>query len=203
MKKLKTILTYFILPLAIVFLTYLVVESIMTPVRFEKEYKHRQSIAIERLKGIRTLQVAYKAETGRFASTLDSLIDFYNNGEITIIRQIGSMDDSLAVAQNRVRRDSIRIAVRDTLIKNIPVVDSLKTIPYSNGELIMMQSVIRSVSGVEVPLFEASIPYDYLLRGLDRQLIVNLKAAREDLGRYAGLRVGSIDSPNNNAGNWE
>ena len=43
----------------------------------------------------------------------------------------------------------------------------------------------------------------FLLKGLDHQLIVNLKAEREDMGQYAGLKVGDIDNPNNNAGNWE
>jgi hypothetical protein len=52
-------------------------------------------------------------------------------------------------------------------------------------------------------LFEGTISYDDLLRGLDRQLIINLKAAQEDLGRYTGLKVGSVTTPNNNAGNWE
>ena len=47
------------------------------------------------------------------------------------------------------------------------------------------------------------MPYRSLLKGLDRQLQVNLYAEREDLGRYNGLMVGSIDAPNNNAGNWE
>ena len=66
-----------------------------------------------------------------------------------------------------------------------------------------MNAIIAKVSGVDVPLFEASAPFDLLLLGLERQLIVNLNADRNLVGRYAGLRVGSIESPNNNAGNWE
>ena len=66
-----------------------------------------------------------------------------------------------------------------------------------------MQSVVRKVSGIEIPLFEATIPYDDLLNGLDRQLIVNLKAEKEDMRQYTGLKVGDIENPNNNAGNWE
>ena len=30
-----------------------------------------------------------------------------------------------------------------------------------------------------------------------------LKAEKEDMGRYPGLKVGDINNPNNNAGNWE
>ena len=46
-------------------------------------------------------------------------------------------------------------------------------------------------------------PYETYLGGLDRQEIINLKDLNEKLGRYSGLMVGSIDNPNNGAGNWE
>ncbi len=204
MKTFFRILTYVIFPLLILFLAYLVYESIMKPVRFDKEFAYREDVGKERLKNIRTLQVAYKAENGRFLSSIDSLVDFYKNGKITVVKQIGSMDDSVAVAQKRVHRDSITIFVRDTLLKDkMAIIDSIKFIPFSGGKKVLMESVIKIVSGVNVPLFEASMPYDDILLGLDRQLIVNLKASKEDMGRYPGLRVGSITNPNNNAGNWE
>ena len=38
---------------------------------------------------------------------------------------------------------------------------------------------------------------------MDQQLIINLNAEREDQNRYTGLQVGSVTTPNNNAGNWE
>lgn len=204
MKVLLKVLTYLILPIAIVVLVYFIYESVMEPVRFKKEVERRSEIAIDRLKSIRTLQDAYKSQNGRYLSDTDSLIDFYKNGTITIIRQIGSMDDSVAVAQKRVFRDSIHIAVRDTLLKaSTSPVDSISFIPFSGGKRVEMTAVARKVSGVVIPLFEATMPYDYLLSGLDRQLVVNLKAEREDLGQYPGLKVGDINNPNNNAGNWE
>lgn len=205
MKTFTKILTYFILPLAIIFLGYLITESILQPVNFKKQLNKRKDVAIERLKTIRTLEVAFKSKYGKFTASADSLIDFYNNGDITVVRQIGSMDDSLAVAQKKVRRDSIKIAVKDTLFKDKPsfVIDSIKYIPFSGGKEIQLAAEVKLVSGVNVPLFEGNIPYDDLLRGLNRQLVVNLKAESEDLGKYPGVKVGSVTSPNNNAGNWE
>ncbi|MFA7115704.1 MAG: hypothetical protein WC140_00510 [Bacteroidales bacterium] len=204
MKTFVKFLTYVILPVVIIFLAYLIVDSIEQPVRFKKQSADRQEVAKQRLIDIRTLQEAYKTEYGRFLSTTDSLINFYKHDSITIVKQIGSMDDSLAVAQNRVKTYKLRFAVADTLLKNSLVpIDSIKFIPYSGGVPIELKSIVKSVSGVNVPLFEASMPYDNFLKGLDRQLIVNLKASKEDLGRYPGLKVGSITSPNNNAGNWE
>jgi hypothetical protein len=200
----KKILILVVLPAIIIVLGFLIYKSVQQPVEFEKQRKIRESVCIERLKDIRTLQVAFKSKYNKFTSNMDSLIDFYNNGTITIIRQIGSFDDSVAVAQKRVYRDSIPVAVKDTLLKRPGfVVDSIAYIPFSGGKKMVMQAVIAKVSGVDVPLFEAAAPYDLLLAGLERQLIVNLKADREIQGRYEGLKVGSIDAPNNNAGNWE
>ena len=201
----KKLLTYVICPLIIIALAYLIVKSIMQPVQFNKEKAAREADAITILKDIRTLQVAYKNVYNHYAPAMDSLIDFYNNGEMTIVKQIGSMDDSVAVARKLVRRENIKLAVRDTLFNDRPdfKVEDLRTIPYSGGDPVILKSDIKVVSGVNVPLFEADIPYNSLLKGMDHQLLVNLNFEREDQGRYPGLQVGSIDNPNNNAGNWE
>ena len=200
----KKIFTYIILPLGIIALAYLSFKSIEKPITFEKERKIREAICIERMKEIRTLQVAYKSVYSKFTSDVDSLINFYKYDSIVVIKQIGSWDDSIAVAQKRVYRDTVKIPVRDTLLKDAKAaVDSIAFIPYSGGQRIIMKSIIAKVSGVDVPLFEAAAPFDILLGGLERQLIVNLNSDRKKTNRYAGLKVGSIDAPNNNAGNWE
>ena len=230
----RKILTYFVLPVLIIVLAFLLYRSINEPVKFQNELKQRSGVAIERLKDIRTLQVTYKDTYGHYAPVMDSLIDFYKNGKITIIRQIGSEDDSTAVQhteavkkqfrnlkgeqlsqklyelyQNGDRNLIVRIPqltdVRDTLFTKRPNfnVEDLRYIPFTDRDTVIMSSIIKTVSGVEVPLFEAKMPYRQLLGGMDHQQIVNLVAEREDTGRYAGLMVGSIDNANNNAGNWE
>ncbi|MDR2584880.1 MAG: hypothetical protein LBC84_01465 [Prevotellaceae bacterium] len=201
MKKLLVIVVF---PLIILTLGYFIVMSISKPVRFNQERSRREAVAKERLIDIRTLQGTYKTTFGRFTASLDTLIDFYKNGQIVVVRQVGSMDDSIAVAQKRVFRDSIKIFVRDTLIKRSDfIVDSLRFIPFSGGKEFHMDATIRLVSGVPVPLFEAAAPFDFLFQGMDRQLIVNLNSDRKTSNRYPGLKVGSVEAPNNNAGNWE
>jgi len=98
-----------------------------------------------------------------------------------------------------------QIPVRDTLFNSRPdfCIDSLYYIPFSGGQKTEMEAVIKKVSGVQVPLFEARMPYRALCMGLDNQLRINLDAARKDQNKYEGLQVGSISIPNNNAGNWE
>ncbi|MFA5712928.1 MAG: hypothetical protein WC960_01960 [Bacteroidales bacterium] len=202
MNKFLSLTVKVILVIAIPVLLYFIYNSLQQPVVFEKNRSAREQVCIERLKAIRTLQEHYKSKYNKFTGDIDSLIDFYHNGTITIIKQIGSFDDSVAVAEKRVFRDSIKIAVKDTLLKGF-IIDSIRYIPFSGGKEISMEAIVAKVSGVDVPLFEASAPYDYLLLGLDRQLVINLNHDRTSVGRYPGLRVGSIESPNNNAGNWE
>jgi hypothetical protein len=226
---LKKVLTYFVLPIAIIALVFFIYESIMAPVKFNKQMNYRESVGIQRLKDIRTLEVAYKSVNNRFTASMDTLVDFYNTGKMKVIMQVGSRDDSVAVANTeRIKKTqrgitpaqlykmyksgedlvfsiSSEIPVKDTLFrtrKNF-IADSLKTIPFSGGTPVETKAIIKKVSGVDVPLFEASMPYKLLLKGLDNQLRINVDAKRIDQNRYPGLQVGSITAPNNNAGNWE
>ena len=223
----KKIFTFLILPLAIVGLVYAIWQSVQEPVQFQKDQKARETIAIQRLKDIRDLQDAFKGKYGHFTASIDSLVDFYNNGQVTIKKQIGSMDDSAAVANtqalkkknrkitneqlleyyekgmNLVLTLDVNIPVKDTLLKRADFnIEDVKVIPFSHKPIIM-DAVVKVVSGVDVPLFEACMPYEDYLVGLNRQYIINLKCEAEDMGKYPGLKVGSVDAPNNNAGNWE
>ena len=230
MNKTVKIIVEIVLFLACIFLVWCIYNSIMQPVRFNKEQEARTAVAVQRLKDIRTLQVAYKGETGKFTSTIDSLKNFYNDGKMTIVMQIGSADDSVAVAhtdaikkankkitaqqlfdlykagdKNLVFSIESKIPVKDSLFNGRAdfCIDSLNFIPFSGGELVEMEAETRTVSGVQVPLFEARMPFKKLLKGMDNQLRINLDAERREQNKYEGLQVGSITTPNNNAGNWE
>lgn len=233
MNKAVKIILEVVLGIIIVGLAWAFIASIQKPVKFNEEVSSRSSVGIQRLKDIRTLQEAFKSVNGRFSPTVDSLKLFYDEGKMDIVMQIGSQDDSLAMvntdrikkANRRLKGDALtaklqeayesgvkvvfstvtKIAVKDTLFTSRPdfVVDSLKYIPFSGGQEVEMESAIKKVSGVQVPLFEARMPYKALLKGMDNQLRINLDADCRDRGRYEGLQVGSITAPNNNAGNWE
>jgi len=236
----KKILTLVVFPVVIAALALLIYFSISKPVKFNNEKAAREQVAIQQLKDIRTLQVTYKSAKNCYAPCMDTLIDFYNNGKITIMLQIGSTDDSLAVAHTeQVKKANRKITekelyamyqagdkhlivslpmempVKDTLFNDRPDfnIENIRYIPFADGDTVIMSSVVKTVSGVNVPLFEAKIPYgarpakgeDFrgLLYGMNEQLIINLNAERKDTGRYPGLMVGSIEQANNNAGNWE
>ena len=229
MKKALKIIVEVLLAAAAVLLVYLIYQSVMEPVNFNKEKEAREAVAIQRLKDLRTLEVAFKSINGRYTADIDSLKEFFEKGKMKVIMQIGSQDDSVAVANTaRIKKQNRKITpeqmmamynageknlvfsistdlpVKDTLFhgrENFHI-DSLAFIPFS-GDSVQMESIVKKVSGVDVPLFEARMPYKSLLKGMDHQLIVNLNAERENQNKYEGLQVGSISAPNNNAGNWE
>ena len=229
MSKTVKIIIEVVLAALICLLVWAIVKSVQKPVEFNNAVSARSQVASQRLKDIRTLQVAFKSVNGRFSPTVDSLKLFYETGKMDIVMQIGSKDDSLAVVNtDKLRKANKKITsaelyqrylngerlvfsiknqvnVKDTLFHNRQdfVVDSLKYIPFSGGQFVEMESVIKKVSGVDVPLFEARMPYKKLLVGIDEQLRINLDADQRDKNRFEGLQVGSVGVPNNNAGNWE
>ena len=234
MNKIVKILVEILLALVAVGCVYGIYSSIMKPVNFNKEKARRQEVAVQRLKDIRTLEVAFKGVNGRYTADIDSLINFYNTGKMDIIMQVGSNDDSLAMENTKRVKDraflklskeeqnarlmelyrqgqklvfsiSTPIAVKDTLFNGRPdfCVDSLKYIPFSGKQPVEMDAIVKTVSGVQVPLFEARMPWKALLKGMDNQLRINLDAELEDQDKFPGLQVGSVNQPNNNAGNWE
>lgn len=208
----KTVIQIILLA-AIIVLTYLLYESIQGPIRFNKEKKLREDATIARLKDIRTAEIAYKSEYDRFTGSFDTLIAFLKADSFRVVQKIGSIPDSLieagmtereALRKGLIKRDTIRISVLDSLFKPGFYVDSLRYVPYTQGiEFELGAGDLATGSKVTIRVFEAKVPFDILLAGLDRQLIINYKEEREKITGYPGIRVGSLTEPTNNAGNWE
>ena len=205
-----------VLVVAILVLGYLLFESIMNPIRFVQEREKRENATIQKLKDIRTAELAYKSEHDRFTGDFDSLITFLKTGSFTVVKDIGSAPDSLieevgkqeaeriALRQGLIQRDTIQISVIDSLFYKGYPVDSLRYVPFTDGyEFELGAGEIETGSKVRVRVFEAKVPYDILLAGLDPQLVINYKEEREKITGYPGLKVGSLVEATNNAGNWE
>ena len=197
-----------ILTVAIVVLGYLIIESIMKPIRFNREKDMRWDATIERLKDIRTAELAYKSENGKFTASFDTLINFVKADSFSVVKAIGTVPDSLteaqALAANLVVRDTIPVSVRDSLFGKTYPVDSLQYVPYAPGHKFTLGAgEIETGSKVKVQVFEAKVPNSVLLHGMDEQLVANFNDERIKLTGYAGLKVGSLTEATNNAGNWE
>ncbi len=209
----KTIIQV-LLVIAIAVLSYLCIDSINQPVRFQKDYQERVNKVVERLKEIRSAQVAYRSIYGDYTGSFDVLVDFVKNDSLPMVRMEGSLTDSMleagvtevmALKQGIIKRDTTKISVMDSLFnKRNWAADSLRYVPFTDKKQFELGAgEIVTVSGVSVAVFEAKVHNNVFLEGLDRQEVININDKQRKLERYPGLRVGSLEEANNNAGNWE
>ncbi len=200
-----------VLLLVIVALGFLVYRSINEPIEYEKQYNKRTEAVVNRLKLIRDAQVAYKTIHGKYTGSFDTLIDFIKNGQLKMLRMEGSLNDSLlaagmtekeAIKLGIIKRDTVYIPVKDSICKNFNP-DSLRRVPYVNAEFELGATILTSSSNLEIPVFEAKVANKVYLQGLDDQQRINKDNLAKKLQRYPGVKVGSLEEANNNAGNWE
>lgn len=196
---------------AIVALGYLLYKSIATPIQYEDEQAKRNNKVIERLKDIRTAQVAFKSEYGKYTSNFDSLINFVKTGYFNVEQRIGSEDDSIAVAKGLLKRVKVKVKVLDSLFKgNVARVDSLPFIPFGGGAKFEMGAgEVMTASKVAIKVFEAKASDSIIFRSFVanntryKQILINKTDEKIKAEKYPGLKVGSLTEATNNAGNWE
>ncbi len=195
-------------------LAYFVYNSIQTPIAFKKEQDVRYNQTIERLKEIRKAQIAFKDVHGRFTGSWDTLIHFVKFDSVRMVKKIGNLTDSMvekginerkALELGLIVRDTLRESVLESVFGEGFDPEQLKVVPLADttAYFALGATVITTGSGIKVPVFEAKVHNNVLLRGLDRQLVINLNDQRRVQNKYPGLKVGSLTETNNNAGNWE
>lgn len=211
MKKLFQI----ILAVAIVGLVYVIYVQISTPIRFDKETKAKKAQVIDSIKDIRTAQRAFKSKYQHFTASFDSLSAFVLTDTLELERKIVDEDDSAAMAMlkksGKKNIEKFKIAVIDTIFAPKKVtrqdVENFRFIPGTGNkaQFIMEAGIITTESKVVIPVVECRAPYKAFLDTVAyRQEVINLiDEEQNNFNRYPGVKFGSMDSGNNEAGNWE
>mgnify|MGYP006906757655 FL=1 len=210
MKKIAQI----ILAVVIVALVYVIYDQISTPIRFEQEMKAKKAQVIDRIKDIRTAQRAFKSKYQRFTGSFDTLASFILNDSLELERKIVDEDDSVAMAMlkkmNKKNVEKFTVAVIDTIFSPKRLsrqdVEDLRYIPTTDKQAqFIMEAGSAVASNVTVPIVECRAPYKMFLdTAAYRQEIINLIDDEENnFNRYAGVKFGSMEAANNEAGNWE
>ena len=211
MKKGLSILINILLFAVIVFLAWQVVKSIQAPIKFNTEQKARETKVVERLIDIRNAEVLYKNANNKFTADFDSLIQFCQTAEIPIVKIVPDPTDTTFT---RTINDTIGyVKVMDSIKSgrdNFNIGD-LKWVPFSQPQQnFELEAGIIQRNGINIPVFEARTPYEVYLAtpGADfnekewNQRRDNVKAEKESINRYAGLKVGSMEEATTD-GNWE
>ena len=201
--------------LIIIVLGYLIIESIMEPIRFNQEVETREQVTIDRLIDIREAQKAYKDVYRRYTGSFDTLIAFVDTGSFTVIKADGDIPEEWldemgfekarekALAEGVITREPIQVPVLDSLFHQGFATDSLRYVPFCEGITFTMTSgELLTSSNLTVQVVEAFCLYDDLLNAMDRQLVVNYKDERMKIVGFEGVKFGSMEE-GTLTGNWE
>lgn len=221
-----------LLILAVAGLAYISYRSIMDPIEFSEVRSAREKEIVARLIDIRTAQIEYRnSHEGAYADNFDSLINFLKTAKMPIVLKQGELDDAQlerGLTEDKAlemikkaektgkwgevdkeglrgfRRDTSWIALLDTIYPKEFDVEALPFVPYGNGEKFeLLTSCDTTKAGSAQYLFEARTPYEVYLQDINAQELANLIYQMKKMDRYCGLKVGDVENPNNNAGNWE
>lgn len=186
------------LAIVVIGLAYAVYNSINSRLEFDKEVKSRRAVVVERLKDIRTAQITYRNVKGEFAASFDKLINFLEKDSLLLIKVEGTVPDTLteaeAMARGIVKKDTLMLPVRDSLLKHYSNYADLSLIPFSEGEKFSVEAGEIEKGAVKVKVFEVFAANKYFLKGMDLSI--------SNIDPEDGLRVGSMTDAST-SGNWE
>ena len=211
MKKIAQIL----LAVVIIAFVYVIYQQISTPIRFENEMKSKSAQVIERIKDIRTAERAYKSKYQKFTANWDTLANFILNETLEMERKLVDEDDSVGLAllkkQGKKNVEKFTVAVIDTIFSPKKLTKeeilNMRYIPTTNNQaqFILEAGQITTESKIVIPVVECRAPYITFLATITyRQEIINKSDDDvNNFNRYPGIKFGSMDAGNNEAGNWE
>ena len=204
-------ITLILIPINII-LAFFVYDSITSEVEFNKQAKERIAENVQKLKDLRTLQIAYKKENDVFADNFNSLLDFLENDSTTIIKSVGETPDSLvngkqmtdvqALEMGLIRRDTLYVSAKESIFDENYIksrdnkypfnINTISIIPFTEQKYNIDANVIEK-GKVNVQVFEISAAFKHVFNGLDA------KNKKYDLNSL--LKVGSMTEASLN-GNW-
>ena len=204
-------ITLILIPINII-LAFFVYDSITSEVEFNKQAKERIAENVQKLKDLRTLQIAYKKENDVFADNFNSLLDFLENDSTTIIKSVGETPDSLvngkqitdaqALEMGLISRDTLYVSAKESIFDENYIksrdnkypfdINTLSIIPFTEQKYNIDANVIEK-GKVNIQVFEISAAFKHVFNGLDAE---NKKYDLNSL-----LKVGSMTEASLN-GNW-
>ena len=174
----KRALELFLWVLSIFFASQ-IYSSINGPIKFNQVKNDRYTKVIDRLKDIRSAQIAHKDVNGFYANNFDSLVSFIDNGIFTLIEK----RDSSYLEYNRTYRiDMLKeveivdtlgfVSVKDSLFGNNESYKMMAKVPIdgTDSEFSIKADIIDK-NGYQVPVFEVKVKKDIVLFDQNKDLL--------------------------------
>jgi len=199
-----------VLWLLIIIFAYKVYGSIKGPIDFNEVKNERYLKVIDRLKDIRNAQIAYKSVNGFYCDNFDSLINFVDTAQYTLIQK----RDSSFLEYNRTFRidmlkeviviDTLGFAsVKDSLFRNSNRYKNMAQVPIQGvNETFKIKSDIIDKNGYNVHVFEVRVSKDIVLFDQNKDLLKQEKGLMSVDGvNGPDIVLGSLTEVSSN-GNW-
>ncbi|MDA9312424.1 hypothetical protein N9515_02330 [Vicingaceae bacterium] len=179
-----------------IILAYFIYDGVQNKIDFRDMAQKRSEIVQNRLQEIAVAQKKFKQEKGRYAANFPELINFVKNDSLTIIKAIGNVPDSLteveAVILGIVIRDTSLVPATSIFVDGFAA-DSLKYVPFGDGNEFKIQAGVIEKNKVNVNVFEVSTTLEIVYKGL--------KTKNEAIKLTDEIKVGSMNEPIT-TGNW-
>lgn len=196
----------------IIFLGYMVFDSVYEPVQFNEVKEKRYKKVIGSLIDIRDAQLAYRDVTGKFTGDFDELIRFIDTAKFTLTQR----RDTTVLDQEfkRIYKvdkyveemviDTLGYAsVKDSLFGNSDRYKTMMNVPIEGVDAkFELEAGTVTKNNTNIPVFEARVAKEILLHDQSHDLVVQEKqvvSVDQVNGEY--IRVGSMQEVNTN-GNW-
>lgn len=216
-----------LLVLIVVVLAVFAARSIMRPEKFRQTYEDRKTLNVNNLKTIRCAQTIYKNVFKVYASDIDSLVDFVNNGQVEVEKTVGNFPDTMSQEQafklGLIKKQVVKIPAIDKMLELDPNLTrenfkNFQYIPYSDKEKYEIQTGSIASKTYEIPVYRIDVSLDQILVNMDRSItpenagvfskfwnkIFYNKLAEEEQykSQYSDIYMGSLTEAST-AGSWE
>ena len=197
--------------IASIFFAYKIYDSISGPIRFNKVKNQRYAKVINRMKDIRTAQIAHKDVRGVYANNFDSLVKFIDEGIFTLTEK---RDSSYMEYDRTYRIDMLKevivvdtlgyVPVKDSLFKDTDRFRNMAFIPIEGIEdsTFQIKAEVINKNGYKVPVFEVKIAKNVVLFDQDDDFIKQEnETVSVDGVNGPEIILGSLTNVSTN-GNW-
>ena len=180
----------------IIFLGYLLYNSISEPIAFKNAYDKREGAVVEKLKEVREAQEYFKSIKGEYAGSFDSLKYVLNNDSFPVVKVYEDPEN-----RDEFRFDTTKVAAKDSLQRaewdvNL---DSLSYVPYSDGDQFSIFADTLTYQKTLTNVVEVGVPYkEFMGKYADDRF----KKYNDRYNPDKVLKFGSKSSPSI-SGNWE
>ncbi len=198
--------------IVIIFLGYLVFNTVYEPIQFDKVKEKRYAKVIDRLRDIRTAQLAHEEVTGTFAKDFPGLIKFIDTAKFvntqrrdtTVLDQEYKKTYGVDKYKDIVLIDTLGYtSVKDSLFKNSDRYKNMMDVPVegANAKFEMDAGSITK-NDSKIPVFVVKIAKDKILYDQNKDLVnqedqvISVDGVN---GEY--IQVGSMEEVNT-SGNW-